>query len=210
MSHSTVAVVLNEIPTDDAHLDGLLAKALAPFDEGRDVQPYPHEANDVQVALAYDEPTFMRKREESGEALREWITKILADTPKDELLAAMIAREREQEGDDEFLIHQDKICYMSTYNPNSKWDWYVIGGRWDGLWGGRNHMKAEDFKALDPDQRHTFAFLDHNGEWDERGSMGWFGCVADEKPEVDWDRTHDELVNAIPDDAYVVLVDVHI
>lgn len=20
---------------------------------------------------------------------------------------------------------------LSTYNPNSKWDWYVIGGRWD-------------------------------------------------------------------------------
>lgn len=22
--------------------------------------------------------------------------------------------------------------YVSTYNPNSKWDWYVIGGRWQG------------------------------------------------------------------------------
>lgn len=26
---------------------------------------------------------------------------------------------------------------LSTYNPNSKWDWYVIGGRWTGLFDNK-------------------------------------------------------------------------
>lgn len=25
-------------------------------------------------------------------------------------------------------------CEFSTYNPDSKWDWYVLGGRWSGAY----------------------------------------------------------------------------
>ena len=31
-------------------------------------------------------------------------------------------------------------------NPNSKWDWYVIGGRWNGQLGGKNVRPAQWFK----------------------------------------------------------------
>lgn len=29
-------------------------------------------------------------------------------------------------------VHETRIYHWSTYNPQSKWDWYVIGGRWSG------------------------------------------------------------------------------
>lgn len=31
---------------------------------------------------------------------------------------------------------------LSTYNPNSKWDWYKIGGRWNGI------IETKDFKRV--------------------------------------------------------------
>jgi len=37
-------------------------------------------------------------------------------------------------GDDEDRYYWDGkgMYYMSTYNPKSQWDWYQVGGRWDG------------------------------------------------------------------------------
>ena len=35
---------------------------------------------------------------------------------------------------------------ITTYNPNSKWDWYSIGGRWS---DGDNIVKISDFKLYD-------------------------------------------------------------
>jgi hypothetical protein len=38
-----------------------------------------------------------------------------------------------EDGDAEMLLAEDGRAYtMSTYNPDSKWDWYAIGGRWTG------------------------------------------------------------------------------
>lgn len=35
--------------------------------------------------------------------------------------------------DNEWEKHGDVWVRTSTYNPNSKWDWYVVGGRWNNL-----------------------------------------------------------------------------
>lgn len=53
----------------------------------------------------------------------------------------------------------------------------------------------------------TFALL-MDGEWHERGSMGWFACVSDEKP--DWPAEFARLWATIPDDAIVTVIDCHI
>ena len=37
----------------------------------------------------------------------------------------------------------DKVgCVYSTYNPNSKWDWYLIGGRWKNMLIDKNGNKT--------------------------------------------------------------------
>lgn len=41
-----------------------------------------------------------------------------------------------------------------TYNPNSKWDWYAIGGRWG---DGDNVIQIKDFKLYDDLDDDTLA-----------------------------------------------------
>lgn len=49
-----------------------------------------------------------------------------------------------------------------------------------------------------------------DGQWAERGEMGWFGISADEMPEVDWHRQVAELYKSLDPETWVVLVDCHI
>jgi hypothetical protein len=53
----------------------------------------------------------------------------------------------------------------------------------------------------------TFATL-IGGVWEERGDMGWFGCVGDEKE--DWPTKFQSILDSIPEDHYLVVVDCHI
>ncbi|MDT4836897.1 hypothetical protein FQZ97_706150 [compost metagenome] len=55
----------------------------------------------------------------------------------------------------------------------------------------------------------TFAVL-HEGKWYERGSMGWWGCVSDEKDTKEWYRQFAELIDGLPDDTTLTVVDCHI
>lgn len=55
----------------------------------------------------------------------------------------------------------------------------------------------------------TFAIL-MDGQWYERGRMGWWGMVSDEKELDQWSREHAALLSNLPDDVYLAVVDVHI
>jgi hypothetical protein len=85
----------------------------------------------------------------------------------------------------------------STYNPKSKWDWWVVGGRWHGIVrhgvfreGGDQESLADnaapvsDLKENIPEYIH--AIVTPDGAWHEQGRMGWWGMVRDEKPEDAW------------------------
>lgn len=54
-----------------------------------------------------------------------------------------------------------------------------------------------------------FAVLTADG-WAEKGRMGWFGMVHDEKDQTDWSDRVQSLIDAAPDDALFSLYDVHI
>lgn len=49
-----------------------------------------------------------------------------------------------------------------------------------------------------------------DGQWFEKGEMGWWACVSNEKPEAEWQAQLDELVLTLPDDAWLTVVDCHI
>lgn len=205
----------------------------------------------------------------------------------------------------------------STYNPDSKWDWYQLGGRWSGsfrLKPGKKGVTGEsgvfgnetgidqafkkdiDFEAMyaeaaensrkcyrevveacggsipkleiaAPDLRtdlpndadykslwaeyhaqesvrlfqqkvsndpfglrlddfqctedeyvlnaenaaiSTFAYV-LNGEWHQRGQMGWFGCVSDmTMSQAEWNKHMREMVEALPDNTLISIYDCHI
>jgi len=43
---------------------------------------------------------------------------------------------------------QDRAYTLSTYNPDSKWDWYSIGGRWSGYFPIRGDLTVEASRLL--------------------------------------------------------------
>lgn len=55
----------------------------------------------------------------------------------------------------------------------------------------------------------AFAFLNKDG-WFERGNMGWFGIVTDEKNIKKWDEEFNKMLDALPDDTMLSLYDCHI
>lgn len=55
----------------------------------------------------------------------------------------------------------------------------------------------------------TFAVL-LDGEWYERGQMGWWGITSNEMDEGEWFAKQSALIEDLPDDVYLALVDVHV
>ena len=122
---------------------------------------------------------------------------------------------------------------MSTYNPKSKWDWYVVGGRWDGWIQGENHNKDADWERVYRDEarqvmnnvisseilkkqfhKREFKHLAHSatlldGSWIQNGEMGWFGCNSEETTEGAWAEILIEALDKAGD-CWVVACDLHI
>lgn len=55
----------------------------------------------------------------------------------------------------------------------------------------------------------NFAFV-RDGQWTERGKMGWFACVSDELSQAQWNRMFNDMLDALPDDTLLTVVDCHI
>lgn len=55
----------------------------------------------------------------------------------------------------------------------------------------------------------TFAILDENG-WHERGEMGWWGIVSNEKDEKEWNEFVDRRISQTKPDDWFAIVDCHI
>lgn len=111
---------------------------------------------------------------------------------------------------------------VTTYNPNSKWDWYSIGGRWNNyiylkekdLEGNTIRVNQAYFNEIDweymMEHQTPFCFVDLDGEWNERGEIGWWACVNNEKPESDWNQMFREYIQSIDENCLVTAVDFHI
>jgi hypothetical protein len=55
----------------------------------------------------------------------------------------------------------------------------------------------------------TFAVV-KNSTWYEKGEMGWWGAVSNKKEQTDWNRQFNELLDGLPDDTVLTVVDCHI
>lgn len=55
----------------------------------------------------------------------------------------------------------------------------------------------------------TFAVL-NDGKWHERGEMGWWACVSNEKDPETWCSMFQKLMDDLPDDTLLTVVDCHI
>lgn len=55
----------------------------------------------------------------------------------------------------------------------------------------------------------SFALL-MDGKWYERGEMGWWACVSNEKDKDEWNRQFHQLIDGLHDDTMLTVVDCHI
>lgn len=159
-------------------------------------------------------------------------------------------------------------------NPNKKWDWWQVGGRWSGFlrlkdgsqansakkseidWEAMRNLAGEEagelwdeIRELAPDGWESwdsvrgrfgegnieearkfyhsqtgreiyverarkravtpFAML-KEGEWIERGKMGWWATVSNEMTENDWYDKVWETIQSVADETVITVVDCHI
>ena len=102
---------------------------------------------------------------------------------------------------------------LSTYNPNSKWDWYEIGGRWSRELINKEGKNTNTDYANQIDWDKTlipFAFVDPNGVWHEKGEMGWWAMVSNEKEQDSWEEEFKNFIKDLDDEVEVTIVDCHI
>lgn len=167
-------------------------------------------------------------------------------------------------------------CYGYMANPNAKWDWWVVGGRWlgelivkagvtdfivgspgafnneappegvDGCRVGDIDLNAmleaarknagiawdESKRRFDKEGKPDPFFIDVtkitreeyvdqtkafntfaaivDGKWYERGTMGWWACVSNEKDDDEWKAEFSYLLKKQPDNHWVTILDCHI
>ena len=233
MSHFAVAVIHK--PDQD------IGTILAPYDENMEVPKY----------LRYTKSEVIeRARKYYSES-----TKNMTDEEAYEYYAS--------DYDDDMRDAEGNL--YSTYNPKSKWDWWVVGGRFSGMLKSKKDGQTYDTLlikdldlSVDPEEYQaalakwdrwfapenepddypylykreyyinryrdretyarlttafgTFAVVTADGDWNEKGEMGWFGCSSETDDESrDWDEHFRErfLDSADPDLA-ITIVDCHI
>ena len=113
-------------------------------------------------------------------------------------------------------IDEDKILpdgsVEENYNPNSKWDWWEIGGRWSGMINGDDSARVGDVIDTLPDDFVTYAVVTPDGLWHAPGEMGWFGCSTDTDLEWDeWQRNYKKrYLDTADPNWHIFIVDCHI
>lgn len=130
----------------------------------------------------------------------------------------------------------------STYNPDSKWDWWCLGGRWDSCiktksgefvdecklgeidfkpypedcYEDAENWRGEPYKRLKKEYKFHYTKGDMpfciiiDGVWYEKGQMGWWAAVSNEKNDDDWEKEIENLLATLPEDSDVYNVDFHI
>lgn len=117
MTHFTV-LVKTELPSGDLDdMDDAIAKLLAPYDENKEMPRY-------KVFLDADDIKRMAEH-----------YKVDMAQPMMDALNQLLPHMKDWDGDEGGIDMVDgtpKMFRWSTYNPDSKWDWYSVGGRWQG------------------------------------------------------------------------------
>lgn len=188
-------------------------EVLSPFDENLEVDPYRDKSPDELTDWAL----------EMVEGWRDYIAKNLGSEDKychdraEELQNTILMYNNfESPKDYKTLIEKyhtldDEGYSISTYNPQSQWDWYSVGGRWNGdiLHAGSydtNQARKEELTQINT----PYCFVDLDGIWHERGEMGWWGMSFNEQSKEAWEKEFREYLKSVPDNTLLTVIDFHI
>lgn len=157
MSHFTVGVFLK----DGQKLDELLA----PYNENKEVEPYIYKTREelekefaeYKAAIKEDPDRFPTGDHHNPNH------KTLADILKMDTISFA----RWYYGEDRLFDEEGNL--LSTYNPNSKWDWFTIGGRYSNMLITKqgNSTNAARIKDIDWEAMEAEDIKNAEKAWEE-------------------------------------------
>ncbi len=217
MTHFTVGII---VPGDKLpHIHEYVEAQMAPYDENISVAPYvsyslAQARADLERDIRRLERIIERKdpRYDLAKCLAT-VDELRRATPEEKYRAYVRFHET-------FNAQGEPI---STYNPASKWDWYRIGGRWDG-WATGNEKPSHRGYNFGPEHESVannlaateqalqrgiipHAIVTPDGQWHERGKMGWFAVLITEND--DWDAQAKDILACHPGQ-HLLILDAHI
>lgn len=118
----------------------------------------------------------------------------------------------------EFWDMDENNQVLSTYNPDSRWDWYSVGGRWgqylplkeEGEFTNEATVGEIDWDKYFNTRVSPFCFVTEDGEWIEKGEMGWWCAVGNEMDTESWNKVFKDYVQKLDPETLVVAIDFHI
>lgn len=295
MSHFMAMLDLGPIELSDDGVHACAEALLAPYNEALDiVAPYrvrlaraelTHRLTDLikegksgGIALP-EEPSWGRFElgsPEQRDALDSWDATIVGafkDVTDEDLAQLLTSQYEDRSGAvkvDPFGLYE-----ISAFNPNGKWDWWQLGGRWLGRFklkdsaapsvtgksgvsdnekihvGGVDAAKQGDidWEGMFEESRddagerwdvltraeatesggwppeplgtreeyiaryglpESYAFVNEDGEWFQKGQSGWFGAPREETTEDEWSLAWARFVESVPPDHVLAVVDCHV
>jgi hypothetical protein len=76
------------------------------------------------------------------------------------------------------------------------------------IYGIERGMTREQY--LDASEAFTTFAVLKDGKWYERGKMGWWACVSNEKAADEWQAEFNKLLESLPPETRITVVDCHI
>lgn len=172
----------------DGGIGTQVAEALAPFDETLEVDPYKIHLDEEEI-----------KRMAGHYGLEE------------NDVSGLITKMPDWRGTDGGVDDVGLFSWATT-NPEGKWDWYEIGGRWNGYFHGRNVIKAKSLlKSPDLKVRRLYSIVSPDGEWHEVEKLintGFFKFDTVKKSDSRWLIELKQVLSRFPEHR-VVCVDMH-
>lgn len=155
--HYSVAVVFDNIN----NIDNEVTKLLSPYDENLQVTPY--------IEMTVSEIISHAKRLKETAIKEKYDSKFLTCETDNEFYQKFI-----EDYEDKFIDESGNL--LTTYNPNSKWDWWSFGGR----------FVNDNYIALKDGSYTNVARL---------GDIDWDNMLDDD---TDWSRNWDLYMGAEP------------
>lgn len=223
MSHFVVGVIANreEVEKD---LEKTLFNKLKKYDENTVVEKYKKQCFCIYEKAKENAIKLIEK--ETGKTIKDF---------RNDIAAIEDFKERDKKWEElteDYFIRLDQLVleqivntkpkkdcencngdgeYTTDYNPNSKWDWYEIGGRWEGVINNKNVVSVQETIDYIKGGGSFFALVSSDGDWFEKGEMGWFGCSSNNIKEETWKENSIVILDQFnSDDFVVVVVDCHI
>lgn len=155
------------------------------------------------VALGdLDLEAMRQKKRQEGEALWDKVHPVAVLHPQPETWEQVVERlDKDYTAAREFYHAQPLIQAIRAAFPQA-WD---ID---DELEAARHTREAYSDRCADR-ALSAFAVL-RDGLWAERGDMGWFGCVADEKDPDTWQAEFAKMIDGLPPETGLTFIDCHI